>query len=66
VSATGAGLGRSSEAVVKPILHVLLVEDDDADRDLILNELKKTEFEIESYVVRTTDDFVIECRLRRR
>lgn len=37
-----------NSAATKPQLKVLLVEDDTADRDLILRELAKGEFEIAS------------------
>jgi signal transduction histidine kinase len=48
-----AGPGSST----KPQLHVLLIEDDAADRDLILRELSKGEFEITSEAVQTADEF---------
>jgi signal transduction histidine kinase len=41
----------------KPKLHVLLVEDDSNDRDMILRELGKGEFEVTSEAVQTADEF---------
>ena len=41
----------------RPGLRVLLVEDDSADRDLILRELQKSEFEVTADVAITADDF---------
>jgi signal transduction histidine kinase len=49
----------------KPKLRVLLVEDDPADRDLILRELGKGEFEIAADVAGTADEFREEVRTNR-
>src|SRR6185295_9163547 len=64
MSTTGAAkaldpnISRSAPAdEIKPQLNVLLVEDDAGDRDLILRELAKGEFEITSDVVQTADEF---------
>ncbi len=46
----------------RPQLRVLLVEDDPADRDLILRELQKGEFEITADVAVTADDFRLRIR----
>jgi signal transduction histidine kinase len=46
-------------------LRVLLVEDDPADRDLILRELQKGEFEITADVAVTADDFRQRVRTNR-
>ncbi len=51
-----------SSSALKPRVRVLLVEDDPADRDLILRELGKGEFEIISDVAGTAD----ECRQKVR
>jgi signal transduction histidine kinase len=50
-----SGTGNSDAS--KTHLHVLLVEDDSGDREMILRELAKGEFEITSEVVRTADEF---------
>jgi signal transduction histidine kinase len=42
---------------VKPLLRVLLVEDDPVDRELVLRELAKGEFEISSAVAQTPEEF---------
>ena len=55
MSATSTATARqaaNSSVATKPQLRVLLVEDDPADRDLILRELGKGEFEIIGDVVR--------------
>ena len=59
MNATGTGTAREARksTVTKPQLRVLLVEDDPADRDLILRELGKGEFEIISDVAATADEF---------
>jgi signal transduction histidine kinase len=49
----------------RPQLRVLLVEDDPADRDLILRELGKGEFEITSDVAGTADEFRQRIRTNR-
>jgi len=49
----------------KPELRVLLVEDDPADRDLILRELGKGEFEITADVAGTADEFREKVRTNR-
>jgi signal transduction histidine kinase len=49
----------------RPQLRVLLVEDDPADRDLILRELQKGEFEITADVAVTADDFRQRVRANR-
>jgi CheY-like chemotaxis protein len=50
-----SGTGNSDAS--KTHLHVLLVEDDSGDREMILHELAKGEFEITSEVVRTAEEF---------
>lgn len=59
MSTTGTTMGRENKTAggSKPQLHVLLVEDDAADRDLILRELSKGEFEIITEVVQTAEEF---------
>src|SRR5579862_6058108 len=59
MSTTGTTMGRENKIAggSKPQLHVLLVEDDAADRDLILRELSKGEFEIITEVVQTAEEF---------
>jgi signal transduction histidine kinase len=59
MSATATKMGREAESssTTKAKLRVLLVEDDAADRDLILRELGKCEFEISSEVVQTAEEF---------
>ena len=54
-TATGTALGPARQP--KPQLRVLLVEDDPADRDLILGELAKGEFEIIADVAATAAEF---------
>ena len=54
-TATSAELRGSKK--VKRKLRVLLVEDNADDRDLILRELRRGEFEILSNVVQTADEF---------
>jgi signal transduction histidine kinase len=49
--------GQNSSVAVKPQLRVLLVEDKPADRDLILRELGKGEFDVISDVVQTAEEF---------
>jgi signal transduction histidine kinase len=49
----------------RPQIRVLLVEDDPSDRDLILRELGKGEFEIVSDVVGTADEFRQRVRTNR-
>ena len=56
-TATGAAHEATTSSVCRPRLRVLLVEDDPADRDLILSELRKGEFEITSDVAGTADEF---------
>jgi signal transduction histidine kinase len=63
-SATRMGQEAGTSAAVKPQLHVLLVEGDSADRDLILRELAKGEFEITSEVVQTAEEFRQRIRTR--
>ena len=48
---------KNSGIGIKPQLRVLLVEDKAADRDLILRELGKGEFDIISDVVQTAQEF---------
>src|SRR6202162_4126503 len=48
---------RGTPIASKPQLNVLLVEGDSADRELILRELAKGEFEITSDVVQTAEEF---------
>lgn len=48
---------EKADAAIKPQLRVLLVEDNPGDRDLILHELGKGEFDVISDVVQTADDF---------
>lgn len=57
MSATGASFSQETTIAGKPQLHVLLVEDDSADQELILRELGRGEFEITSVVVRTPEAF---------
>jgi signal transduction histidine kinase len=59
MSATATKMGREAESssTTKAKVRVLLVEDDAADRDLILRELGKSEFEISSEVVQTAEEF---------
>ena len=57
MSTTGAAVGRESSAFKKQALRVLLVEDDVADRELILRELGKGPFQIESDEVQTAEEF---------
>jgi signal transduction histidine kinase len=59
VTTTGTKTGREGEqsSIAKPHLHVLLIEDDAADRDLILRELSKGEFDITSEAVQTAEEF---------
>ncbi len=59
MNTTASKMGRVAEAssTSKLQLRVLLVEDDAADRDLILRELGKGEFEIVCEVVQTADEF---------
>lgn len=54
-TATGTALEPARPA--KPQIRVLLVEDDPADRDLILRELTKGEFEIIADVAATAAEF---------
>ena len=55
MNATAARTAREPEksSAPRPQLRVLLVEDDPSDRDLILRELGKSEFEIISDVAET-------------
>jgi signal transduction histidine kinase len=59
MSGIATGMAREADNVsaAKPFLRVLLVEDKPADRDLILRELWKGEFEIISDVVQTAEAF---------
>ena len=59
MSATAAVLRRrgTDSTATKADLRVLLVEDDAADRDLILREMGKAEFQILSDVVQTAEEF---------
>ena len=52
-----AGQDARADVAIKPQLRVLLVEDNPGDRDLILHELGKGEFDVVSDVVQTADDF---------
>ncbi len=56
-TATGAAHEATMSSVCRPRLRVLLVEDDPADRELILRELEKGEFEITSDVAATAHEF---------
>ena len=56
-TATRTALGPESSSTTRPLLRVLLMEDNPADRDLILRELGKDEFEIISEVVQTVEGF---------
>jgi signal transduction histidine kinase len=56
-TATGMAPNSNNSSIAKPQLRVLLVEDNPADRDLILGELGKGEFEIISDVVLTAEAF---------
>ena len=60
MSATSTATARKddkSNVAIKPQLRVLLVEDKPADRDLILQELGKGEFDVISDVVQTAEEF---------
>lgn len=59
MSTTAIKMGREagSSSTPKAKLRVLLVEDDAADRDLILLELSKSEFDITSNVAGTAEEF---------
>ncbi len=57
MSAAAPALNRESSAFTRPALRVLLVEDDVADRELILRELGKGPFQIASDVVQTAEEF---------
>jgi len=59
MNTTATRTARETEPshALKPRLRVLLVEDDPADRDLILSELNKGEFEIHSDAAVTADEF---------
>jgi signal transduction histidine kinase len=59
MSATDASTERKTEvsSTKKTELRVLFVEDDPADLDLSLNELKKSDFVVTSDVVQTADQF---------
>ena len=59
MSANATALGHRIETseVKRLALQVLLVEDDAADRELILRELGKGEFQITSEVVETAEEF---------
>lgn len=48
---------ENPSAAIKPQLRVLLVEDNPGDRDLILQELGKGEFDVISDVVQTAEEF---------
>jgi len=48
---------ENPSAAIKPQLRVLLVEDNPGDRDLILHELGKGEFDVTSDVVQTAEEF---------
>jgi signal transduction histidine kinase len=59
MNATAAMTARPTELsnTPRPQLRVLLVDDDPADRDLILRELGRGEFEIVSEAAATADEF---------
>ncbi len=59
MSTTGTRMGREAgnSGANKAKLRVLLVEDDSADLDLILRELRKSEFDVTSDVVQTAEEF---------
>lgn len=54
---TATSMTIEPASAAKPQLRVLLVEDDSADRELILRELGKGEFEIVADVAATADEF---------
>jgi signal transduction histidine kinase len=56
-TATRTAREAEPSSAAKPRLRVLLVEDDRNDRDLILRELGKGEFEITAEVAGTADEF---------
>jgi signal transduction histidine kinase len=56
-STATARQGENSRVASKPQLRVLLVEDNPADRDLILHELGKVEFDVISDAVQTAEEF---------
>jgi signal transduction histidine kinase len=67
MNATATKMGREAEgaSVPRTRLSVLLVEDDVADRDLILRELTKGGFELTSAVVQTAEEFRQQVRANR-
>jgi CheY-like chemotaxis protein len=65
MNSTAARMVLDPSRATKPKLRVLLVEDDPADRDLILRELGKGEFEIAADVAGTADEFREEVRTNR-
>jgi signal transduction histidine kinase len=56
-TATGTARRAGNSIAARPHLRILLVEDDDDDRELILRELGKSEFDITSEVVQTAEEF---------
>jgi signal transduction histidine kinase len=64
-AATKMGHDAEGASVPKTRLSVLLVEDDVADRDLILRELTKGGFELTSAVVQTAEEFRQQVRANR-
>ena len=64
MSTSAARMGREAggSTAQKPQLRVLLVEDNPNDRDLILRELAKGEFEITSEVAQTAEEFRLRVR----
>ena len=64
MSTSAARMGREAggSTAQKPQLRVLLVEDNPNDRDLILRELAKGEFEITSEVAQTAEEFRLRIR----
>ena len=63
MTATRTALNPASAP--KPQLRVLLVEDDPAERELILHEVGKGEFEIVADVAGTADEFLQRVRANR-
>jgi signal transduction histidine kinase len=65
MNSTATRTAPESASAAKPQLRVLLVEDDPAERDLILRELGKSEFEIVADVAGTADEFLHSIRTKR-
>jgi signal transduction histidine kinase len=57
MSSSGTMTGREPESMIKPKLRVLLLEDNPADCELVLHELRHGGFDVASSVVRTPEEF---------